>query len=80
MKNWLLNRYASSSFNKCPHQILPVMEGPPIQFDIDPAAKPVFMRKPAPVPLHWQHSVEQDLHRDVALGVLERVPHGEPTK
>ena len=31
MKSWLLNRYASSSFNKCPHQTLPEMEGPPIQ-------------------------------------------------
>ena len=33
-----------------------------------------------PVPLHWQEKVEQDLNRDVALGVLERVPYGEPTK
>ena len=79
MKEWLLERYASSTFNKCPHQILSAMEGPPIQFHIAPDTKPIAFRKPAPVPLHWQEQVEQDLLRDVSLGVLERVPHGEPT-
>ena len=52
------------------------MDGPPIKFHIDPEAIPVTMRKPAPVPLHWKDQVEQELNRDVALGVLERVPHG----
>jgi len=80
MKSWLLETYASSTFNKCPHQILPAMKGPPIQIHVDSSAKPVALRKPAPVPLHWQDRVEQDLIRDTALGVLERVPHGEPTK
>ena len=36
MKAWLLDRYASSSLNKCPHQVLPAMEGPPIEFHIYP--------------------------------------------
>ena len=79
MKNWLLNRYASSTFNKCPHQLLPTMEGPPIQIHIDPNVKPIALRKPAPVPLHRQDRVEHELYQDVELGVLERVPHGEPT-
>ena len=80
MKEWLLQRYASSTFNKCPHQHLPAMEGPPIQIHISPKAQPIALRTPAPVPLHWQEQVEHELQRDVALGVLERVPHGEPTK
>ena len=79
MKKWLLNRYSASTFNKCPHQILPEMEGPPIKIHVDREAKPVAMRTHAPVPLHWQDRVEQELYRDVALGVLEKVPHGEPT-
>ena len=79
MKEWLLSRFASSTFNKCPHEVLPTMEGPPIQMHIEEHARPVSLRKPAPVPLHWQEQVERDLQRDVALGVLERVPHGEPT-
>lgn len=80
MKLWLLNYYASSTFNQCPHQILPKMEGPPIKLHVDADAKPVNLRTPAPVPLHWQERVKQDLDRDVSLGVLERVPYGEPTK
>ena len=79
MKIWLLERYSASTFNKCPHRPLPAMEGPPIKFHIDPEATPVARRKPAPVPLHWQEQVEEEINRDVSLGVLERVPHGEPT-
>ena len=30
------------------------------------------------MPIHWQKQVEADLIRDVRLGVLERVPFGEP--
>ena len=79
MKCWLLDTYASSTFNKCPHQPLPVMEGPPLQIHIDKNAQPIALKKPVPVALHWKDQVEQDLLRDVSLGVLERVPHGEPT-
>ena len=34
---------------------------------------------PLPVPLYWQEQVEQELLRDIELGILEKVPHGEPT-
>ena len=33
----------------------------------------------APIPLHWQEKVREDLLRDETLGILEKVPHGEPT-
>ena len=79
MKQYLLNRYKASTFNKCPHQELPKMEGPPIQIHVDPNATPVKFTKPAPVNLHWQKRVEEELERDIKLGVLERVPLGEPT-
>ena len=80
MKQWLLETYASSTFNKCPHQVLPTMEGPPLQVHLRPDAKPVAVRTPAPVALHWQEKVKSDIMRDVAMGVLERVPHGEATE
>ena len=80
MKQWLLKRYANSTFNKCPHKPLPEMKGPPVKFHIDPKAVPVNLCKPAPVPLHWQEQVLDELNRDVALGVLERVPYGQPTE
>ena len=79
MKQYLLNRYKASTFNKCPHQELPKMEGPPIQIHVDPNATPVKFTKPAPVNLHWQKRVEEELERDIKLGVLECVPLGEPT-
>ena len=78
MKNWLLERYASSTFNTCPHRALPCMSGPPMDIRIDESAKPKACHKPAPVPLHWQQQVYEDLLRDEALGVIERVPDGVP--
>ena len=47
---------------------------------MDKDAIPFAARTPAPIPLHWQDKVEKDLLRDVDLGVIERVPHGTPTK
>ena len=38
MKAWLLARYASSTFNTCPHRVLPCMEGSPKEIHVDPAA------------------------------------------
>ena len=78
MKAWLLDRYASSTFNTCPHRALPSMEGPPIEIHVDPAATPKACHTPANIPLHWQQRVYDDLLRDEALGVIERVPYGEP--
>ena len=79
MKEWLLNYYAASTFNKCAHQPLPGMTGPPIKLHINPDATPFAAHTPAPVPLHWQKAVEQQLMDDVALGVIEEVPIGEPS-
>ena len=78
MKAWLLDRYASSSFNTCPHRALPCMEGPPVEIHVEPSAIPKACHTPATVPLHWQQRVHDDLLRDEALGVIERVPYGEP--
>ena len=30
IKSWLLDQYSSSTFNTCPHQLLPEMDGPPV--------------------------------------------------
>ena len=54
------------------------MEGPPIEIHVEPTATPKACHTPAPVPLHWQRRVYEDLLRDEALGVIERVPYGEP--
>ena len=80
MKNWLLEKFRSSTFNKCTHQELMGMAGPPVSLHVDPDAVPVAHNTPANIPLHWQDDVEKQLLTDVALGVAESVPEGETTK
>ena len=78
MKEWLINRYKSSTFNTCPHRALPCMEGPSVEIHVEPSAIPKPCHTPANIPLHWQQWVYDDLLRDEAIGVIERVPYGEP--
>ena len=78
LQDFLLNHYKSSTFNKCGHQPLPMMTGPPMSLQIDESAEPTAHHTPIPVPFHWQEKVKADLDRDVQLGVLEKVPIGEP--
>ena len=54
------------------------MSGPPLEIHLEDDAKPCAFHTPAHVPIHWQKQVEADLIRDEKLGVLERVPFGEP--
>ena len=78
MKEWLLSYFSASTFNTCPHQRLQEMEGPPVAIHMDPDAKPRCCHTPAPIPLHWLKEVWEDILRDIALGILEEVPYGEP--
>ena len=79
LKEYLLCHYASSVFNTCECQNLPKLPGPPLRLNVDPAAKPVACHRVQPVPLHWQEKVQEDLLRDVKLGVLEKLPTNTPT-
>ena len=78
MRNWLVNRFASASFNKCPHQPLPAMPGPPMEITVDPKARAYVTRRPANTPLHWKEEISSQLKRDEMLGVIERVPPNTP--
>ena len=80
MKEWLKERYASSTWNKCTHQVLKGVTGPPLKLHVDPDATPRAVHVPSVVPLHWEKEVEDQLMEDVRMGVLEKVPHGYPTK
>ena len=72
LENFIKEYYASSAFNRCERQPLPVMNGsPPCRLFVDPEAKPVAIHKSRPVPVHWQKKAKSDLDRDVRLGVLE---------
>ena len=78
MNKWILDRYASSTL-KCTHKRLTLIDAEPIKIAIDPKAKPVVVKNPAPVPLHFKEEVKKGLMEDVSMGILEKVPMGEKT-
>ena len=80
MKDFLGKEYASSTFNRCRHQRLMGIKGPPLELHIDENCPHKPALTPAPVPLHWQEEVKGKLEEGVALGVYERVPYGTVCK
>ena len=58
LEKFLLEYYASSTFNTCPHQPLPHMSGPPMELMIDPdTTTPGAHHKAISVPLHYADDV-----------------------
>ena len=78
MEQWLLNHFASSTFNQCPHQPLPEMAGPPIEIHLKDGATPKACHTPATVPLNLQGEFQECLAKLRSRDVIEPVPHGEP--
>ena len=76
---WLREHFKSSAFNTCSHQPLQIMTGRPLDITFTLGANPSAVHTPIPVPHHWKKRVKQDLDRDVALGIIEPVPTGNPT-
>lgn len=79
MRKWLLDTFASSTFNKCPHQPLPFIKANPITLHVDENANPIAHHTPSVLPIHWRDKVKAGLDDDEKLGVIERVPDGVPT-
>ena len=80
LKQYILDRFASSGFNCCEHQALPLMSGSePLRLYVDPKAKPRAIHTPSQVPLHWKKAVKDGLDRDERLGVIEKVKENTPT-
>ena len=61
LQEYLLDYYSSSTFNTCEHQLLPMMQGPPLRLMVDPEAAPVTHHTPVPVPVYWQEEVKAGL-------------------
>ena len=47
LKEWLLERYKSSTFNTCEHQLLPMMDVPPLRLMVDKDAPRQLVTKPS---------------------------------
>ena len=78
LEKYLLDYYASSAFNTCTHQPLNLMNTPLMRLMINDDATPAVHHNPIPVPLHWQDEVKAMLDANVRMGVMEKVPIGEP--
>lgn len=78
LEKWLLDYYASSTFNTCEHTQLPMMNGPPVRLLVNQEKEPMAHHTPIPVPIHWRDKVKEGLDKDVCLGVIEPVPIGTP--
>ena len=78
LKRIIMNHYASSAFNRCTRQTLPLMKGDPLPIITDHAIQPVAIQRPIPVALHWEKKVKEDLDREVAQGAIEPVPINTP--
>ena len=52
---------------------------PPLRIHVKEGAEPVAINRPSTIPAHWVQQVKEDLERDIALGVIERVPSNTPT-
>ena len=79
MKAWLMEFFAGSTFNICPHQPQPMMKTEPIKIHIDPDAVPKPVYTAATVPIHLREPVSIQLKEDLAKGVIEEVRPGVPT-
>ena len=54
--------------------------GPDLKLHLDPDSESKAVHVPSKVPLHWEEKVKQQILGDVALGVLEPVPHRQPSE
>ena len=79
LKRWLLETFASSAFNTCPHQPLQAMTGADVEVTFNNGTVPSAVHTPIPIPHHWKKQVKEDLDRDVRLGIIEPVPQGSVT-
>ena len=61
LQKYLLEYYASSTFNNCTHQVLPGMAGEPLRVHIDEKIPPTAVNRPSTVSLHWEKKVKISL-------------------
>ena len=79
MTQWLLTRYATSTFNVCPHGPFPNIEGPPMRIHVDPKAEPKQSVTPSKVSLHMEEELRENLNKLEQQSIIEKVPHGVVT-
>ena len=79
LESWLMDQFSKSTFD-ITSQPLPPMSGKPQKLHIIDNATPYAAHSPIPVPHHWKEEVKIQLEKDVEMGILQKVPVGEPTE
>uniref|UniRef100_A0A0P4VNI8 Reverse transcriptase n=1 Tax=Scylla olivacea TaxID=85551 RepID=A0A0P4VNI8_SCYOL len=79
LEKWLLEEFGRTVFatERTP---LPEMRSPPHHIHLRPGACPHAVHVPATVPHHFYDEVRRQLDDDIARGIIEEVPAGEPTE
>lgn len=67
LKDFLLDKFASSTFNTCENQPLSLMETPPMKLMVDLEAEHIAYHTPIPVPFTGMRQSKLDLIRMFAL-------------
>ena len=79
LHKWILNYYAASAFNICPHQVTPTLTGPDMVITVKPGAVPVACHSKIPIPHHWKKKVKGLIDKNCRSGVVTPVKAGTPT-
>ncbi|XP_063859146.1 uncharacterized protein LOC135100114 [Scylla paramamosain] len=79
LEKWLLEEFGRTVFatERTP---LPEILSPPHHIHLRPGARPHVVHVPATVPHHFYNEVRRQLDDDIARGIIEEVPAGEPTE
>ena len=51
-----------------------------MKLHVDKNAVPKAVHTPLKIPMHWEEEVMKQIEDDVKLGVLEKVPYGQPSQ
>ena len=76
LEAWFLREFADSAFNNCVHQPIPKLSGEPLTIHFKDGAHPVANFVPIPMPFHWKKQLDEILHQNVCLEVMEKVKPG----
>ena len=76
LKQHLIQSFSKTAFSKSgPFK---AMNTKPVHIHLKEDATPFATHVPIPVPIHWKEEIKANIDRDVANGVIEPVPIGEP--
>ena len=79
LHQWILDYYAASAFNICPHQLTPTLTGPDMVITLKPGAVSVAYHSPIPVAHHWKRKVKAQIDKCCRQGVMGPLTPGTPT-